>query len=200
MLKERLKYKDYNDQDREVEVYFNLNEAEVVDIVAAAPEGLEKEIDDALKSNNAQIVLEFIKRFVHLSYGVKSLDGQRFDKNPEILASFIASPFYADFLLGLIQNDGKKGVEFIRGILPPKLVERAEQKVRGQETEPVESHYAPSARETFAQAQAAKESSTEIASAPLTAEERERAEFEAWKRSQAASQPVIPAPPHEQVG
>src|SRR5690606_6864943 len=135
-------------QPREVIEYFHLSESEIVDMQAHSPMGIEKELDNAIKSNDVAAVLDFIKNLVHKSYGRKSADGLHFHKSPEILNEFINSAYYSDFLLGLIENDGARGVEFIQGIMPKKLLDRALQQVRGESVTPPETRiYAPSARE-----------------------------------------------------
>ena len=163
MLKQTIKFKDYNDQDREITEYFHLNEAEIVDLQAKSENGIQADMQDAILSNDAARVLDFIKNLVHLSYGKKSADGINFDKTPEILHKFITSAYYPDFLLGLIEDDGAKGQEFVRGIMPAKLVERAAAQVQGQAQPPLDSRtYEPSARERFDAAQAASSESGSV--------------------------------------
>lgn len=146
MIKETIKFTDYNDQEREVTEYFHLSESEIVELQARSPEGIEKELDDAVKSGDVAKVLDFIKDLVHRSYGRKSQDGIQFRKSPEILDEFVNSAYYSDFILSLIQDNGSKGVTFIQGIMPKKLLERALSQVRGENPA---DQYAPSAREQF---------------------------------------------------
>lgn len=158
MLKQTIKFMDYNEPPREREVveYFHLNEAEIVEMQAKSKNGIQAEMEEAILSNDAGRVLDFIKDLVHRSYGKKSQDGLTFEKSPEILNRFINSAYYSDFLLGLIQDDGRKGQEFVKGIMPAKLVERAMAQVQGQEVGEVDrTVYDPSARERFAAAQEA---------------------------------------------
>jgi hypothetical protein len=162
MLKQTINFTDYNGEPRSIVEYFHLNEAEIVDMQAKSPNGLEAEMQDAILSNDAGRVLDFIKNLVHLSYGKKSADGLNFDKSPEILHRFITSAYYSDFLLGLIEDNGRKGQEFVTGIMPAKLVERAMAQVQGQNAgQPDRTVYEPSARERFAAAQAAQAGSTD---------------------------------------
>lgn len=155
MLKQTIRFTDYNDQPREIEVYFHLNEAEIVDMQAKSANGIQADMQDAILSNDAGRVLDFIKELVHRSYGKKSPDGLTFEKSPEILQQFINSAYYSDFLLGLIQDNGQKGQEFVKGIMPAKLVARAEAQVQGQDVPPLDTRtYEPSARERFQAASA----------------------------------------------
>lgn len=157
MLKQDIKFVDYNNNERTITEYFHLNEAEIVDLQAKSVNGIQEEMQDAILSNDASRVLDFIKMLVHKSYGKKSQDGVNFDKSDEILNKFITSAYYSDFLLGLIEDNGLKGQQFVQGIMPAKLVERAMAQVQGQNGGEVDrTVYGASAREQFAAAQAAK--------------------------------------------
>lgn len=156
MLKQTIHFTDYNNNPREIVEFFHLNEAEIVDMQAKSVNGIQAEMQDAILSNDAGRVLDFIKELVHRSYGKKSADGVTFEKSPEILQRFINSAYYSDFLLGLIEDNGRRGEEFVRGIMPAKLVERAAAQAQGQAQPPLDSRsYEPSARERFDAAQAA---------------------------------------------
>ncbi len=156
MLKQTIRFKDYNDEDRTIVEYFHLNEAEIVDMQAKSKNGIQEDMQEAILSNDVGQVLDFITNLVHKSYGKKSADGLQFDKTPELLHKFVTSAYYSDFLLGLIEDNGAKGQEFVRGIMPAKLVERAAAQAQGIAQPPLESRtYEPDARERFAQAQEA---------------------------------------------
>lgn len=157
MLKQDIKFVDYNGNERTITEYFHLNEAEIVDLQAKSVNGVQAEMQDAILSNDAGRVLDFIKMLVHKSYGKKTQDGLNFEKSDEILQKFITSAYYSDFLLGLIEDNGLKGQQFVQGIMPAKLVERALAQVQGQDGGEVDrTVYGQSAREQFAAAQAAK--------------------------------------------
>lgn len=157
MLRQDIKFVDYNGNERTITEYFHLNETEIIKMQAASVNGIQADMQEAVLSNDAARVYQFIEDLVHKSYGKKSQDGLNFDKSPEILNKFVTSAYYADFMLGLIENNGLKGQEFVQGIMPAKLVERAAAKVQGQDGGEVDrTIYGQSARETFAAAQAAK--------------------------------------------
>lgn len=157
MLKQDIKFVDYNGNERTITEYFHLNEAEIVELQAKSADGIQAEMQDAILSNDAGRVLDFIKMLVHKSYGKKTPDGLNFEKSPEILDKFITSAYYSDFLLGLIEDNGRRGQEFVQGIMPAKLVERATAQIQGQQAGKVDrTVYGKDAREIFAEAQAAR--------------------------------------------
>lgn len=139
MLKQTVKYTDFNDREVEEVLYFNLNKTEMVDFLpmlprlermAAAIQGNDREL------TNAEIkeMLDIIKSFVAASYGERSEDGKYFRKSPEIFADFKASAAYDAFLFSLFE-DVNKGNKFLEQIMPKDLAQAAAQEAtRGIET------------------------------------------------------------------
>jgi hypothetical protein len=192
MLKQTISFTDYNDQPRTVEEYFHINEAELIDMQAHSEGGIQADLEAAIKSNDIGQILDFIKMLVHKSYGKKSVDGIHFDKSPELTQSFINSAYYSDFLLSLIEENGDKGIEFIKGVLPKKLMERALAQAQGQpEAAALVAQYAPNAREQFAQAQqAAPQPAPAPAPVVVPQETDEEREFREWKANRAQAAPT----------
>lgn len=190
MLTEIINYKDFNDVDRTEEVYFNISKDELLTIQAEHPRGLEKELDDAVKDNDIRALLAFVRKLVKLSYGIKDPNGRFFRKSPEILADFEASAYYSDFMLSLFENGAVKGLEFIKGVLPPDLIKQAQaasEAARPQPQDHLAPQVKPSAPEIFEAERAAQ------AAEHRQIEDAEREQFLAWKRSQGAEVP----PPRE---
>lgn len=200
MLKQTIHYTDYNDQPREVVEYFNLNEAEIIEMETSSPNGLQADMQNAILSNDAGKVLGFITMLVQKSYGKKSADGIYFEKSPELLQKFVNSAYYSDFLLGLIEDNGAKGQEFVQQIMPKKLLDRAAAQVQGQKVDaPDRTIHEPSARETFAMSKNAEtEVKTETAPepSPSSVTENEWLEFKKWQNQQKLANPSsAPASP-----
>jgi hypothetical protein len=110
-------------------LHFNLTKAELFDNL-----DLEKELTklrnmfegDVRKLGTAEIkaVLELVKRFMRLSYGIRSEDGKRFSKNPEKWIEFTETAGYDAFLLSLFEKP-EKAIEFMTGVMPADLVNQA---------------------------------------------------------------------------
>lgn len=230
MIKQSGQYLDYNDQTRNFEEFFNLTEYELSRLQAESEEGIQVDMENAIKSGSIKQLFDFLEMLVHRSYGRKTADGKKFEKSPEILQDFVNSAHYSDFMMGLLANDGEKALEFIKGIMPQKLIDRAIAQGQGQQVDlPDSKSYAPSAREAF---DAAQRRAQEVLLQPSTPSEftpqeapapqpvqtaqvdPEFEEFRQWKAQQAAAQQGsgfrVPAedpqqsatgrPPHEQVG
>src|SRR5690606_19443202 len=146
MLKQSITYTDFNGTERTEDLYFNLTEAELIDIQVNSQNGIEKDLQDAIDGRDIREILAFIKMLVHKSYGVKSEDGRHFRKSEAITEDFVNSALYSDLLLELFKDEGEKGVKFITGLMPKDLIQRATTAMKGDDgTPPLK----PTAREMF---------------------------------------------------
>lgn len=163
MLKQTINFKDFNGVEREETLYFNLTEAELVDMQADSEEGIQKDMMDAVKAKDMRKLLDFVKMLVHGAYGVRDKDGIHFHKSPEITAAFVNSAMYSPLLLSLFQDEGTRAEQFINGLMPADLVAAAIAQSQGQGTQaaPESSNYAPDARTLFAQQQAQRAAAEE---------------------------------------
>ncbi|UVK59339.1 hypothetical protein SEA_PHEROBRINE_56 [Gordonia phage Pherobrine] len=126
MLKQTVKYTDFDDNESMETLYFNLTKSELADNMNLEDE-LEKLQQDftgmsgrKLKTEEIQRVLDLVKLFMRLSYGVRSEDGKRFIKTPQIWEEFTQTAAYDEFLFGLFQ-DPQNAFNFMVGILPKDL-------------------------------------------------------------------------------
>jgi len=117
MIKQVVKYTDYNGVEREEEFYFNLNEIELAKMETSTPGGLQEKINRVVASDNRYALLNMFEQLILDSYGVKSPDGVQFIKNAEVRARFAQSEAYNVFFFDLIGNLDK-ATAFFNGILP----------------------------------------------------------------------------------
>ena len=126
MLKQTVTYNDYNDNEKTVDLYFHLTRTELFDQLARKEE-LE-ELEARITSNpekempveDVLALVSVIKRFVALSYGERSADGEHFVKNEEVLQKFFSSAVYDEFFYSLF-SDPTKATAFLKGIVPREL-------------------------------------------------------------------------------
>lgn len=105
MYKKTLKFNDYDGNPVEKEYYFNLNKAELLELSAEHPEGLEAYWKSLISNQNTKEVFSEIKTLIIMSVGKKSSDGLRFVKNDEIMHEFIESEAYPTLLCDLLTNE-----------------------------------------------------------------------------------------------
>lgn len=64
--------------------------------------------------------MDLFKEIIHKSYGVKSPDGRRFMKSPEILEDFLQTEAYSELFVKLA-TDADEATAFVNGIVPKNM-------------------------------------------------------------------------------
>lgn len=117
MYTEKRKYTDYNGNEREEEIMFDLSEAEVLEMEMETEGGMEQHINRIIAAQNSKELIHIFKSIIDKAYGVKSPDGRRFIKTPEVLAEFKQTRAYSDLFMRLATDD-KYAAEFIEKVMP----------------------------------------------------------------------------------
>ena len=73
--------------------------------------------------------MEIFEDLIHLSYGRKSLDGRKFEKNEEIWNDFYQTEAYSVLFTELV-TDAQKAADFVNKIIPNDIAKEAEQIIR----------------------------------------------------------------------
>lgn len=119
MLKKTIKYEDFNGDAREEEFFFNLTEAELMEMELSS-NGLSSKLQKVVEAQDSGEIIKIVKNLILKSYGVKSEDGRRFIKNDDIVSEFESSAAFSELLMELVTDD-EKASAFISGIIPAKL-------------------------------------------------------------------------------
>lgn len=122
MLKKRIKYTDYDGNEREEDFYFNLSKAELVELELTTDGGLEQMIQKITDTRDMPKLIELFKRLILMSYGEKSENGKRFIKSKELSEAFAQTEAYSELFMELATDD-KAASEFVNGIVPQGLAE-----------------------------------------------------------------------------
>ena len=122
MYSRKVKYEDYDGNQREDECFFNLNKAELLELQMSWDGGLEKVLEKIVAEHDQKRMIEMFKMIMLKSYGQKSLDGKRFIKNAQITEEFTQTEAYSELFM-LFATDADAASEFINGIIPKSLVE-----------------------------------------------------------------------------
>lgn len=126
MYAKTIEYTDYNGNKRKETFYFNFTKAELQDLEFRTPGGIENYMLSITNTLDGQKIADFFKALIQKSYGVKSPDGRRFIKSPEVLDEFIQTEAYSIFYMQLATDD-KAAAEFFNGVFPKEAVEAARQ-------------------------------------------------------------------------
>lgn len=121
MVSKTIKFIDYDGQEREGIYYFNLNKAETIMWMTTTGEyTLDKVLLRLSQERNGRKIMEILEDLIHRSYGRKSLDGIRFEKNEELWLEFYQTEAYSQIFTELV-TDAKKAAAFVNGIIPQDI-------------------------------------------------------------------------------
>lgn len=120
MLKKTITYTDYNENERTEDFYFNLSKAEVMEMELSTTGGLAEMIKRVVATQDQPAIIKIFKDLILKAYGVKSPDGKRFIKRPELCEEFSQTEAYSILFMELATDD-KKAAEFVNGIVPADI-------------------------------------------------------------------------------
>jgi hypothetical protein len=120
MLKRTIAFEDFNGNKQEDTFYFNLSKPELLEMEAEYPGGFANHMQTIVAAENEKELIAEFKKIILLAYGIKSSDGLRFEKSPELSAAFTQHPAYSELFIELA-TDADKASAFVNGILPKDL-------------------------------------------------------------------------------
>ena len=117
MVKKTTVYIDYNGVERKEDHYFNFNKAEILEMEMSTEGGLAEKIQKIIDSKEQVEIIKLFKDLVLKSYGVKSDDGKRFIKSPELTKAFTETEAYSEIFMELATS-ADAAAAFVKGIIP----------------------------------------------------------------------------------
>lgn len=149
MLKKTITYFDFDGNERTETHYFNLTQTELIEMSMDLPDG----VTDAVGGDPANIdkeaaamkifekignkgALQFMKDLVLKSYGVKSEDGRRFEKSPELTKEFEQTLAY-DAMLVELMSDDEAASNFVNAVIPTQMINKMIEKNQGNAVLPL---------------------------------------------------------------
>ena len=134
MIKKTVNYVDFDGNNRTEDLYFNLTRTELVDMAIDLPDGVSAKLAanvdkdaidevaavEVLKEFGNKGIFNFIKTLVLNAYGVKSEDGRRFIKKPEITEEFSQTLAYDAIITELMSTD-EAASNFVNAIIPADI-------------------------------------------------------------------------------
>ena len=117
MLKQQVKYEDFDGNTQTETLYFNLNRMELISFQKRyGSENMENYINKLIEEKQIEPMYDLLNDFVLTAYGIKSEDGKRFIKNDQIREEFKQSLAY-EALIEDFHDDSRKVLEnFIAGV------------------------------------------------------------------------------------
>lgn len=117
MLKKQIKYKDYNDADREETFYFNLSKVEVAEMEMSVSGGWVNWVEKVVEAQSEPELISIFKEVILKAYGEKSPDGRRFIKSEELSTAFSETEAFVELFMELA-TDADAAAVFFNGIVP----------------------------------------------------------------------------------
>lgn len=125
MFKKTITYTDFNDQQQTTTVYFNLSKADIIEKEAEYEGGYAAMLKRVVESKDGALIMKTFKTLILESYGIKTPDGQGFEKSEELSKKFSQSAAY-DALFTELCTDANAAIEFITRVMPLSDSQRKE--------------------------------------------------------------------------
>lgn len=124
MIKKTITYPDYIDGERTEDFYFNLSQAELIEMELTTVGGYKKLIENIIAAQDLPNLFKYFKELILKSYGVKSADGKQFIKidkdGRRLVDDFVQTEAYSQLLTELVTNT-KAASDFTNGIMPSTI-------------------------------------------------------------------------------
>lgn len=115
MIKQTIKYTDFNGVENEEVFYFNLTKAELTKLELGKKNGMSNHIKEVVESGDNAELLEILTSLILDSYGAKSEDGKRFIKTKTLREEFEQSPAFSEIFMKMLTTP-ESAEAFINGI------------------------------------------------------------------------------------
>jgi hypothetical protein len=130
MLKQKIKYTDFDGNEAEEVCYFNLSKIELMEMEVGGTGGSFRAwIQRIIDSDDKAVLIAEFKRLILLAYGIRSEDGKRFIKNDQIREEFSQTSAFESLFLDMAEKEGV-ALAFVRGILPADLATELDKEER----------------------------------------------------------------------
>ena len=117
MLKETVKYLDFDGVEQTETLYFNINRMELIAMQARyGKEDMAKYIERIVEEQDFAKIHDLLNDIILTSYGKKSEDGKRFLKSEEIKEEFRTSLAYEALVESFFDDEGETLGRFVQGI------------------------------------------------------------------------------------
>ena len=128
MYIKKIKFKDFNDNEREQDFYFNLRKDELAKLSAKYGQNFENNVRTMVMNDDKAGLYKLFEDLIKSSYGQKSEDGLHFRKSDQIWDDFYDSPAY-EALFMEIMSDTDAAISFFKGIMPKDIAEKVEEEL-----------------------------------------------------------------------
>lgn len=128
MLKKTVTYKDCDNISCTENFYFNLTEAEILELQVSRAGGYAESMQVLVDSKDPQLILSVIKEFVLSAYGERGEVSRKFSKKRDDTEAFSHTEAFSIIFMDLFKN-ADHAADFFNGLMPEGMMEagKAEQ-------------------------------------------------------------------------
>ena len=136
MIKKTVTYFDFDNNERTETHYFHLNQSELIEIALDIPDDVSKTVGNdpnnfdkeavatgLIEKMGQKGIMGFVKDLLVKSYGIKSEDGRRFIKTPELREEFSQTIAFDTIFMELMKDDNA-AADFVNGVVPANVIEK----------------------------------------------------------------------------
>lgn len=127
MYQKKIKFEDFNGNQKEKTYLFHLTKAELMEMELSVDGGLQEYVKRIVETEKTPQLVELFKKLILMSYGEKSDDGMRFVKKApdghRLSDDFEQTDAYSELFMELATN-ADAATAFVNGILPAQLQEQ----------------------------------------------------------------------------
>jgi hypothetical protein len=130
MLTKELSYLDFDDKPVTETLYFNLTEAELIELeIGEGESGLQEHLRKIVAESDRKQMWKWFKDIVLMAYGQRSEDKRLFIKNEKLKEEFSHSAAF-NALMSLLVTDSNFAADFTIGILPKRITDNNDIKAK----------------------------------------------------------------------
>lgn len=128
MFIKKITYTDFTGETRTEEFMFNMSKSDILQWRFSVNGGIEEVFHRIIDKQDLSALMSAMKDLIHRAYGVRSVDGKKFEKvrNGVSLAEEFEQTAAYDVLFMELVSDAKKAAEFLNGLMPPDLLAAVE--------------------------------------------------------------------------
>lgn len=120
MLKRTIEYENYDGVTVKEDFYFNLSRSELTMMEMSEDGGLAARLQSIIDKKDGRNIMATFRDILLKSHGVKSADGRRFMKSPELSKEFSETPAF-DILFTELVTNPEKALAFVQAIIPKEM-------------------------------------------------------------------------------
>lgn len=126
MLRKIVRYENFDGDMVEKTLYFNLSEAEIIEMETMDSISLSGLIRRISYEKDISKIVEFVKVIVLKAYGERTPDGE-FIKNQTIRDKFASSEAYSALFMEILDGEGTTLADFVNSIVSKSVMKKADE-------------------------------------------------------------------------